>query len=204
MRANAISLCAHVDPKIVRAIPFNPRNPGSTAMVTSLLYGLYAGGVSIAIMLISYFTGMWKTDVNNVIGYLALPFLFLFIWMAMKERKREDYGGTMSYGQGIGTGTMVGLFAGLLTALFMWVYLNNINPEFVTTTIAQRAADMRKNSPDMAPAQRDMAITMMERYFTLFAIGGMIIWDTFIGLVAALIIAIFVRTKPEDQQVVSA
>jgi len=30
----------------------------------------------------------------------------------------------------------------------------------------------------------------------------MIIWDVFIAVVASLIIAIFVRTKPEEQQTV--
>jgi hypothetical protein len=173
-------------------------------MVTSLLYGLYAGGVSIAIMLVSYFTGIWKTDANNLIGYLALPFLFLFIWLAMKERKQEDYGGVMSYGQGVGTGTMVGLFAGLLTGLFMWVYLNNINPDFTTTMIAQRAKDMQQSGSNMTAAQRDQAISMMEKFFTLFAVGGMIIWDVFIATVASLIIAVFVRTKPEEEQLQNA
>ena len=153
-------------------------------------------------MLIAYFTGMWQTDAAYWIGYLQYPFLFLFIWMAMKERKNEDYGGVMSYGQGVGIGTMVGLFSGLLLALFMWVYLNNINPEFQPWMVAQRAKDMQaSNAP---AAQREAAINMMERFFVLFAVGGSVIGQVFIAVVASLIIAIFVRTKPDDQQIHSA
>ena len=170
-------------------------------MVTNLLYGLYAGGVSIAIMLITYFTGMWKSDAVYWIGYIQYPFLFLFTWMAMKERKQEDYGGTMTYGQGVGTGTMLGLFSGLLLALFMWVYLNNFNPEFQPWMVAERAKHMQANSANMPAAQREAAIDMMERFFVPFAVGGAVIGQVFIALVGALIIAIFVRTKPEEQQV---
>jgi hypothetical protein len=167
-------------------------------MVTNLLYGLYAGGVSIVITLIAYYTGIWKTDTVYWIGYLQYPFLFLFIWLAMKERKNEDYGGVMSYGQGVGTGTMVGLFSGLLLALFMWVYLTAINPDFQPWMVAQRAKDMQaSNAP---AAQREAAISMMEKFFVIFAVGGAIIGQVFIAVVGSLIISVFVRTKPEEQQ----
>ena len=73
-------------------------------MLTTILFGLYSAGIAIAMTLIEYFTGMDKTGAANWLGYLSLPFLILFLWIAMNERKQDDFGGTISYGQCVGTG----------------------------------------------------------------------------------------------------
>ncbi|MDP4199458.1 MAG: DUF4199 domain-containing protein [Bacteroidota bacterium] len=166
-------------------------------MVTSLLYGLYAGAVSIALTLLAYFTGIWKADSNTWLSYLALPFMILFIYLAAQERKREDYGGTMTYGQGVGTGVLVGLFSGLLMAIFMWVYLTNINPEFIDFMANKQEVAMRA-SKNMDEASVQKGLDWMRKLFIPFAIGGTLLWNVFFATLVSLIVAIFTRTKEND------
>jgi hypothetical protein len=163
-------------------------------MVTSLLYGLYAGAVSIALTLLAYSTGFWKSDSNTWLSYVAWAFLILFIYLATRERKREDFGGTMTYGQGVATGALVGLFAGLLVGIFMWVYLTNINPEFIDFIVQQRETIMHA-SKQMTAAQVDQAIDLTHKLFVPIAVVSAIFGNVVLATLAALIVSIFVRTK---------
>ena len=112
-------------------------------MVTTILFGLYTAGVAIVITLISYFTGMDKSGAASWINYLVWPFMILFLWLAMKERKRDDFDGTISYGQCVGTGALTGLWAGIATGIFMYVYFTAINPGMVGVMIDKQQAALQ-------------------------------------------------------------
>jgi len=169
-------------------------------MVTTILFGLYSAGVAIAVTLIGYFTGIDKTSTGSWFGWLSVPFLILFIWMAMNERKREDYNGNMSYGQCIGTGTLVGLFAGIAVAIFMYVYLTNINPGFVDFTIQKTQASMQSN-PNMSADQIQKATSMTRQWFVPMGVLFALIGDVFFALIISLIVGAFVKTKEGESGV---
>ena len=162
-------------------------------MVTTILFGLYSAGVGIAITLIEYFTGMDRTGAGSWFGWLGVPFLVLFIWMAMNERKQEDYGGNMTYGQCIGTGTLVGLFAGIVVGIFIYVYFTAINPGFVDFMVQKQQAAMQAQQMD--PEKLRGAMSMMKSMFIPFGVGGALLGDTIFALIISLIVGAFVKTK---------
>jgi hypothetical protein len=169
-------------------------------MVTAILFGLYSAGVAIAITLIGYFTGLDKTDAFNWLPYVGLPFFILFLWMAMKERKQEDYGGTISYGQCIGTGVLVGIFAGIAVGIFMYVYSTAINPGMMDMIAQKQAEAMRAR--DMTPDQIQKAQSMSK----MFTAPPMMAAFTFIGdvfgaLIFSLIIGIFAKSKEGESEI---
>ena len=166
-------------------------------MITALLYGLYAAGVSIAITLIEYFTGMDRTGAANWMSWISLPFLALFIWLAMKERKQEDYGGTISYGQCIGTGVLVGLFSGIVIAIFMYVYLTAINPGFMDYIFEKQANAMRQSGNPNA----EKSLEYMKQFGLPITIASSAVGGVLLATIISLIVGIFVRTKPEDSVV---
>ncbi|HEX5316553.1 MAG TPA: DUF4199 domain-containing protein [Candidatus Kapabacteria bacterium] len=165
-------------------------------MVTTILFGVYSAAIAIAITLIEYFTGLDKTGTANWLGYVALPFLILFLWLAMNERKQEDFGGTITYGQCVGTGALIGLWAGIVTAIFMYVYFTAINPGMIDFMSQKQLAAMQ--SRQMNPAQMEKAVSMMKQWFIPIAVGGSIIGDVFFATLFSLILGIFVRTKEES------
>jgi hypothetical protein len=162
-------------------------------MVTTLLYGLYSGAVAIALTLIGYFTGMDKTSAGSWFGYLNLPFMILFIYLASKERK-EDFGGSLTYGQGVGTGVLVGLWAGIVTAIFMWIYLNYLNPGFIDMIVdRQRTAMLQAHK--MSPQDVERMLTTVRRLAMPISVGGVLVSSVFFATIIALITSIFVQTK---------
>ena len=168
-------------------------------MVTTILFGLYSAGIAIAITLIGYFTGMDKTGAVNWMSYVSWPFLILFLWLAIKERKQEDFGGTISYGQCVGTGALVGLWAGIVTAIFMYVYFVAINPGAIDFLL-QKQQDIMQ-SRQMDPQKISSAMSMARRLFIPFAVGGSVIGDVFFATLFSLILGIFARTKEEPDAI---
>ncbi len=168
-------------------------------MVTTILFGLYTAGVAIVITLISYFTGMDKSGAASWINYLVWPFMILFLWLAMKERKRDDFDGTISYGQCVGTGALTGLWAGIATGIFMYVYFTAINPGMVGVMIDKQQAALQAQQMD--PEKIAKAMTWARRMFVPFAAGGAIIGDVFFGTLFALVVGIFVRSKEEPEAI---
>jgi uncharacterized membrane protein YhfC len=168
-------------------------------MVTTILFGLYSAGVGIAVTLIEYFTGMDRTSAGSWFGWIGVPFLILFIWMAMNERKREDFNGMMTYGQCLGTGTLVGLFAGIVMAIFMYVYMTAINPGFVDFSIQKQQAAMVARQMD--PDQIQRAVSITKQWFIPAGVGFALLGDTIFALIISLIVGAFVKTKEGESGV---
>lgn len=169
-------------------------------MVTSILFGVYSAAVAIVFTLIGHFTGIDKTGAANWLGWIAIPFYIFFLWMAMRDRKRDDYGGTISYGQCIGTGLMVGVSAGILVAIFMYIYATWINPGMADMVIQNQMAGWKARGMTADQISRAESMT---RFFSspsmeaIFALLG----DILMATIFSLIVALFVRSKPEEMAV---
>ena len=171
-------------------------------MVTTLLYGLYTAAVAIVLLLAQYFTGLDKTSAANWFGYLNLPFLAFFIYLAAKERKEEEFSGRLTYGQGVGTGALIGLWAGILTAIFMWLYLSYINPGFVDMIVErQRTALLQSGKTSAADINRISDAT--RKFAAPISIAVVLLSNVFFATIFSLIISIFVQTKEDSEGVKS-
>jgi hypothetical protein len=137
------------------------------------------------------------------LSYLSWPFLGLFVYLAEKERKREEFGGMMTYGQGVGTGALVGLFAGIVVAIFMVVYLLYLNPDFIDVMVQQRAKAMRESN-NMTPEQINNALSWMRRFFVPLGVAGALLGSVLLSTIFALIISIFVKTNESEGEIRAA
>ena len=169
-------------------------------MVTTILFGLYSAAVAIAITLIGYFTGLDKNSVFNWLPYISLPFFIFFLWRAMEERKHEDYGGTISYGQCLGTGVLVGIFAGIAVGIFMYVYSTAINPGMIDTIVQKQADAMRARNMTPDQIQRAQSYSKMFTSPPVMAAWSLL-GDIFMATIFSLIIAMFARTKPDESAI---
>lgn len=169
-------------------------------MVTAILFGLYSAGVAIAVTLIGYFTGLDKTGAANWLPYIGLPFFILFLWMAMKERKQEDYGGTISYGQCLGTGVLVGIFAGLAVGIFMYIYATAINPGMMDMIAQKQAEAMQAKNMSADQIKQAQTYTKMFTSPTMMVIFSFF-GDVLMATVFSLIIGIFVKSKEGEGEI---
>lgn len=56
----------------------------------------------------------------------------LLVLMVLRDKRRKDFGGSMSYGQGMITGLVFSVFVGLFSVLINWVFLTWYTPELLS------------------------------------------------------------------------
>lgn len=169
--------------------PFKPTPPNPTKVATK--WALISTATSIVLTFVYQFLNIAQ---DSPARYLSmLPFI-AFIVMAQVEYK-QILGGRISYGKAFSTGFRVALFAGLLGAVFMFIYVSYIHPEFITQAMdAQRAKMVEKG---MSEDQIDQAMAMSSKFmgpvmFSFFAAVG----SAFMGAIISLISAAFVKKEP--------
>ena len=167
-------------------------------MTTSLTYGLYSAGIAIVITLLEYFTGLDRSMSGRWVGFLGFIGLGVMMYFAIRERKREDYDGYITYGQSVGTGFMVALFSSIVIAVFMFVYLSRINPElldFMRDQVTEKFREQNVPAAQQEQAMKWVNISISPGGQAVSALLG----GTFFGLIMALIMSIFTRSKDRPQ-----
>lgn len=173
----------------------NTATPAVTPTAVALRYGLLTGLVSIICAFILYTSGQ---ETNTALGYASLIIpIVVGIVLAHKEYKKQQ-SGFMSYGQGVGIGTLLSVVSGLLGAIFTYVYR-----EFIDPTMAQRTMDQMRAkfeaAGNMSEAQIDNALAMSQKFSTgPISIGLAVLVFAIFGLLLSLIIsAITKHNRPE-------
>jgi hypothetical protein len=169
-------------------------------MMTAVTYGLYSALIAIAVTLIEYATGIDRSDLGRYLGFLGLVGLAVMIFFAIKARKDEEFGGRISYGQCVGTGVMVALVSSAIIGIFMFIYVSYVNPDIIDYIVEQTRKSLA--AKNMTQEQMDGALQMTRKFASptwqsvMAFLGG-----TFIGLIIALIMGAFLRSKEEEEQI---
>jgi hypothetical protein len=167
--------------------------PVSTTSV-AVRYGLLTGVVSVIYAFILLAANL---EQNTALSLLSLVILIGGIFLAHKNYK-DNNGGFMSYGQGLGIGTLVSLIAGLLGSIFRYVYMSFIDPSAAQRAIDQARAKLEE-AGTMSDAQIDQAIQMSQRFSSgpMGVVFG-IIMSVIVGFLLSLIIAAITKhNRPE-------
>ncbi|MFD2521347.1 DUF4199 domain-containing protein [Emticicia soli] len=164
----------------------------STARI-ALKWGIITSVVIIIYSVISYMTGLFK---NTASSYLSFLFLLGGIIFAVKEYKTLS-NNFLSFGEGLGVGTLMSAVTGLISSLFSIVYMLMID-----TTIMQQLGAMQEEQLEkrgMTPEEIDQTMEMMSKFSSpgmlfVFAVLGYI----FFGFIWSLIVAAVQKNeKPE-------
>jgi hypothetical protein len=171
-------------------------------MKDSLIYGVYAAAGTIVLTLIEYAVGIDKSPVAQYLAWMPVIFIGVAIYMGLKVRRETT--GELTYGQGLGTGVVIGLISGGIGAIFMFIYLTYINPELMDYISEKAMAGMREGMKEQKMPEEKMesivAASKMMFSAPMQAIF-MFLGQTVIGLVLSLIIAAFTRTKEPEPTV---
>lgn len=110
-------------------------NRAQTLFKGAMKYGMYLGPALVAVNILFYVAfdlsrfGYW-----SLMGIMSLqsivPFVF-GIYLCMKRFRDVEYGGTLSYAEGLRFGTMLMLFAGIILAGYSLVFNNWVDPAYV-------------------------------------------------------------------------
>ena len=163
----------------------------STARV-ALKYGVLA---SVVIMIYTTIINVTGLSQNKILSSLSFAFMIIAIVLAMKDF-REQNKGFLSYGEGLGVGTLVSAIMGLLSSAFAMFYMQFIDDTLLTQGMNKVREDMERKGMD--DAQIDQAMELSQKFMSpgvVFAFGvfGYIIMGLIISLIVA---AILRREKP--------
>jgi len=159
-----------------------------TISQVALRYGIILGLISIVYTLILQFIGLTTNQLASSVGYV---FLIVAVVLAHKAFK-EGGDGFMTLGQGIGIGTLLSVVSGVLSMLFIYLYVKFIDDSMMTLIQDQQIEAMEKQGLD--DAQIDNAMAMAEKFSSpevIFGIGFLA--AVFFGFIIALIVSLFTK-----------
>lgn len=153
--------------------------------------GLITGVVVVLLYTIIYILGEGNNKVLT--GLVSFFSLLIGIILTHKAFKAEN-NGFMSYGQGLGIGSVLGLFTGLLSGIFFFVYLNFVDASMLQTEI-ENARDQYEGL-GMTDEQIDQSVSVLEYMFTPMVFSFTAIISTlFYAFIFSLIISAFTKNN---------
>ena len=171
----------------------NETLPQPTVTSVALKYGFIAALVGVVYTLIIMVADLGD---NRWLSGLSYLILIAGIVLAMKQFKELNHG-FMSYGQGLGIGTLVSAIFGLLSGIFVWLYTSFVDTEYMGRMMdKQREAMLEQGLSD---EQVDAGMAMAENFQgPLTLILGGLLGAVVIGFILSLIIsAIMKNNRPE-------
>ncbi len=162
------------------------QQPTTSARV-ALKFGLIAGVLlmihSICIIITEQYMNSWLS------WPVQLIVISVVAYMAMKEYK-EANGGYLSYGQGLGIGTLLGAVAGVLLSIYSYIYSEFIDPTLRDKIMGKVREQFEQQGMD--DDKIDQVMEMSQKWSSpglsfVFGVLGMIIFGFIVSLVIAAI-----------------
>lgn len=168
----------------------NTEQPKKASLAAaSFTYGLLT---AIGLILITLLTYLFNLTEVRWISYLSFVVLIAGIILGTIKFRDDDLGGFISYGRALGLGTLISLFASLISGVFVYIFYSFIAPDAFEQIRILAEQRMIEANPDITDQQLDMAMRMttplMGFISTLFSI-------TFIGFVFSLATSAFLKKK---------
>jgi hypothetical protein len=156
--------------------------------------GLYTGLVLIIFSLITFILGVrdqWIGTIVQIVSFL--------IGIYLTHKAFKDQGnGYMSYGQGLGLGTILSLVSGALVGAFSAIYLAFIDDTILREQMEEARFQLEEQG--MSDQQIDQAMSYSEMFTSPIGIFLMtIVAYIFYGFIISLIVSAF--TKNTDPTV---
>ncbi len=166
----------------------------STFWKSAMVYGLYLALVLTLFSVILYVTGF---ILNQNVGYISMALTVVGIVICQIQYRNKELNGVISYGQAVGFGTAIMLFAGFVTALYTLILYTFIDPGLVDQMkVVQEEAMLAKG---MSEDQIEVAMTMASKMLTpgWMSIMGLV-GSVFMGTIISLLSSIFIKKQPNE------
>jgi uncharacterized membrane protein (DUF485 family) len=172
-----------------------PVSQPPSVMKVATKYGLIQGVIGFLLFVIVAMTGMRQ---NWMTSSVSIVVLVVLIVLAHREFKKANEG-IMSYGQGVGVGTVLSVIASAVSCILLYIYVNFINTGYPAAALKIQQAALEERG--MTGAQLDQAMSMTSAMMTPVAIVvTALISGIVVGFVVALIVSAF--TKCSDPRAV--
>ena len=174
-------------------------------MGTKFIYALTLTICGAVLNLLLFFTGFQteKLATGQYIQWIGFVIMFVILWLGLKAVREESEGKYLTYGKGVGSGVLISLYSGLMSAVYSFIHFKFVNPNFADyqiELIRAKWAAAGMSDAQMEKAEgftRTMMTPVIQAIFTP-------IFIVIIGLIFSLIIAAFLKRNPPQEGKVSA
>ena len=159
----------------------------------ALNYGLLLALLSIVLSVLAYVT-------DNYIDrpwWLVLSMLVMIaiIVYGLKAFKNDNEG-FLSVGEAIKVGLAISLISGIIVAIYNYLFMTMIEPEYVTQLLEFTEEKMISDNPEMTESQLNMAMDMTEKFMSpMMMTSFVIIGSLFFGFIISLISGFILKQK---------
>jgi hypothetical protein len=153
--------------------------------------GLITGAILVVFSLVMYLIG--EATNQWLSGLFTLFSLIIGIVLTHRAFKEENEG-FMTYGQGLGLGSVLGMITGLLVGIFSFIYISFVDPNVMQERLDETRYQYEEMG--MADAQIDQSMEMVEMMVSpgmlfIFSIVGTL----FYAFILSLIISAFTKNN---------
>jgi hypothetical protein len=166
--------------------------------MNALYYGVLTGAAMIVLALVLYISGLYM---NQTLGYIQYLILIGGMAWGTLEYRKKYLNGFISYGKAFTSCFMIGLFAGILGAIYTFIFAQFIYPGFTQEILEKAQERMQAKSPDMTDDQLELGMKYVRMFTTpvMMAIWGLVA-NLFFSAIIGLIVSIFI--KKEDKSMI--
>lgn len=154
-------------------------------------------GVIIGIINVLYSTAIMVSGQigNQTMGYAVYLIIGAGIYFALNDFKKENLG-FMSFGQGLGLGTMMSTIVGLISSFYSFAYMKFIDSSIPDQILKNAEREMEKKGLPDDQIEQAMEYSKMFMSPGVMFIAG-VFFTVLLGFVLSLIIAaIMKKDKP--------
>jgi len=131
---------------------------------------------------------------------LSVSIVLLIVLMVLAHREfKKPREGIMTYGQGLGLGTLLSVIASVLAAVLICIYVSFINTGYPAAALQAQKTAMEQQG--MSGAQMEQALSITSAMLTpIGMVIASLVSGVVVGFIVALIVSIF--TKDSDPRAV--
>lgn len=168
---------------------------------TAARYGLIASLILVALGLLFYVTGLVDMTrqggagnwISSILNYIVMGGA---IYLATKQHRDAELGGYITYGRGVGVGTIASLVMAAVTLGWTILFMTVIAPD-LPEEIRYQMREQMIEQQGMSEADADQAMSFAGVFAQPAVIAAFAAVFTFLfGLVVSLIIAAVMRKDP--------
>jgi len=98
-------------------------------------YGVVGGGLSVLLFFVLHWFGKNPLISGNLFSFFFVP---IFVFFSIKEFKKYYNDGLLHFWQGMSIGFFTYIILAIVSASFIWLYLEVANPEMLVDYITNR------------------------------------------------------------------
>lgn len=165
----------------------------STFWRSAMTYGIYLAAALILYNLILYLIG---ENLNQTFVYISYFIMGGGIYVCQMNYRDKELGGYIDYGNALGFGVAVMLFAGILNALYS-VILLKVDPGMMEQLRIMQEENMMQQG--MSDEDIEAMGKMMSKLQNpaVFVISSLFVY-AFMGFIISLVTSIFLKKKDDD------